>query len=65
MTKEGRSKKAWKYTKNNTPAWKKKRGDNPLRDGEFRPKVIPHKNKDRRVNKQEVRRLLHSTNPEE
>tara|TARA_Y100001951_G_C11158455_1_gene193352 strand:+ start:208 stop:405 length:198 start_codon:yes stop_codon:yes gene_type:complete len=63
MTKDGRSKKAWKYSKNKTPLWKQRRGDNPLRDSEFRLRVVPHKNKDRRVNKQDVKKLLY--NPEE
>ena len=63
MTKDGRSKKAWKYSKNKTPSWKQRRGDNPLRDSEFRLRVVPHKNKDRRVNKQDVKKLLY--NPEE
>ena len=63
MTKDGRSKKAWKYSKNKTPSWKQRRGDNPLRDSEFRLRVVPHRNKDRRVNKQDVMKLLY--NPEE
>ena len=63
MTKDGRSKKAWKYSKNKTPLWKQRRGDNPLRDSEFRLRVVPHMNKDRRVNKQDVKKLLY--NPEE
>ena len=63
MTKDGRSKKAWKYSKNKTPSWKQRRGDNPLRDNEFRLRVVPHKHKDRRVNKQDVKKLLY--NPEE
>ena len=63
MTKDGRSKKAWKYSKNKTPLWKQRRGDNPLRDNEFRLRVVPHKHKDRRVNKQDVKKLLY--NPEE
>ena len=63
MTKDGRSKKAWKYSKNKTPLWKQRRGDNPLRDSEFRLRVVPHKHKDRRVNKQDVKKLLY--NPEE
>ena len=63
MNKDGRSKKAWKYSKNKTPLWKQRRGDNPLRDNEFRLRVVPHKHKDRRVNKQDVKKLLY--NPEE
>ena len=65
MPKEERSKKAWKYTKKNIPLWKQKRGDNPLRDNEFRSRVIPHKNKDRKVNKQEVKKLKYFRDYEE
>lgn len=65
MAKDGRSKKAWKYSKKNTPLWKQKRGDNPLRDNEFRLRVVPHKNRDRRVNKQETKKLLYDYGEEE
>ena len=65
MSKEERSKKAWKYNKKKTPPWKQKRGDNPLRDNEFRLRVVPHKHKDRRINKQEVKRLLYTHEDEE
>ena len=56
MSKEERSKKAWKYNKKKTPPW---------RDNEFRLRVVPHKHKDRTINKQEVKRLLYTHEDEE
>jgi hypothetical protein len=65
MTKDDKSKKAWKYDKKKTPRWKQERGDNPLRAKEFRLRIIPHKHREGKVNKQEVKKLLYNPEDEE